>query len=106
MAKKNDKAAKHLDAKIKMLRRLQVHDFTLTHILIALEVLKHQRSGGKVRLVDIAESLGIPFTTLSRAAWDLVTKHGLIKYEADPRDRRSKFVVVSDARRLEQLVAI
>lgn len=63
-----------------------------------------KRNGTKARLMVISGRLGIPYTTIARAAFEL-TEKGLADYEAVKGDRRSKYLVITNPKRVEKLFA-
>lgn len=104
MAKRNGAAS--LDATIRMFCRLSASKMHHTHVLVALEALRLQRGGKKPRLKDISDRTGLPYTSVSRLAYDLVDRFQVASYEDEKKDRRVRYLVISDAKRLEKLVAL
>lgn len=104
MAKRN--GASSLDAAIEMFCRVSASRMQTSHILVALEALRQQRSGNKARLQEIADRTGLSYTSVSRLAFDLVDRFKVAKYEADKKDRRVRYLIIAHEKRIEKLVAL
>lgn len=104
MGKRRKTAVRALEAAIDMLQRKRAEGLQDTHALVALEVVRLQRMGLRAKLKDIGDRLGIRYTTVSRVSFELAERYGLVEYEDDKKDRRIKYLVVRDEKRVEQLI--
>lgn len=104
MAKRS--GAKILDARIQMFCRLSAAKMQTTHVLVALSALQIQRAGEKPRLQEISNRTGLPYTSVSRLAFDLVSRFKVAAYENHENDRRIRYLVIQDEKRIEKLAAL
>lgn len=103
MAKRN--GANGLDVMIEMLQRVAAAGLHTSHLLVALEALRLQKKGQKPRFHAISDRLGIPYSSVSRVAYELIEK-GFADFEAVDGDRRSKYFVITNSKRLEKIVGL
>ncbi len=59
--------------------------------MLEASVFCEAASSHDATLGEIARTIGLPFSSVSRAAYEL-EQRGLVRYEAHPTDRRKKII--------------
>lgn len=72
-------------------------NWTLTQVLVVLEVLVAEDQGRAHTVFSVAAQLGVPQSTMSRVVWTLSDKGGddIISYQEHPTDRRKKVLIIN-----------
>lgn len=84
-----------------VLRWLHEQELSLNQALVLYETARMQEAGLSTRIGEVATALEMPFSTVSRLAWDLAER-GLLEQRPVPGDRRARALVVTERlRRLD-----